>query len=169
MKSLGLALFVTGFLTTGCSFASPDKRPVKTSGETVITTTIDGVAIRANIGTHEIQIGKESDGRPEVPKTSCTYSRYPCSVVDSVEVRVGEVKLFVPRSAFCDLADVNNGQVIRGETGFLLRLYGGDASESYVATIHFDKTRILSRTLASFQAPGEALQKTTYYESTLGD
>jgi hypothetical protein len=74
--------------------------------------------------------------------TNCTYSRYPCSIVDGVDIVVNGSSLFVPRSAFSDLADLIDAELKVGGKNHVLRLGGGDASDTYVATIEFDAARV---------------------------
>ncbi len=136
---------------------------VATHGDTTISATIDKWNARATITTHEVQIGKPSDGRPEVIQSSCTYSRYPCSVVDRLQITVNGNALFIPRSAFCDLADLNDAEIVSGTNGLILRLGGGDASEAYIVKIEFDGTRVTRRTLSSGTLPNKPLQETIYH------
>jgi hypothetical protein len=132
------------------------------NGETVVVASSPKVDVRVQIRTHEVQIGGPSEKRPEVIRSSCTYSRYPCSLVDSIEISVNGKQIFVPRSVFCDLADLNTAEIGIGATETMLTLNGGDASESYFVKITFDAERVKSRRLFSSIAPNKPLQETTY-------
>lgn len=149
--------------------ANPVSTPVKAQGETVAVATADKLTVRVTIKTHEIQIGKPSDGRPAVIESNCTYSKYPCSIVDRVDITVNGNALFIPRSAFCDLADLNIATINVSEKRSVLMLYGGDASESYSVEIEFDATQVRRRTLSSGELPNEPLQETIYHVVVLGD
>jgi len=95
-------------------------------------------------------------------------SRMPCSVVDGMTVSVNAEALFIPRSVFCDLADVGAASLHTTGKGWVLTLTGGDASESYGVTIEFDATAVHRRTLTAAEA-GQKLQETNYYRVVLGD
>jgi hypothetical protein len=138
--------------------------PVKPAGETVLAAEYPGLVIQIKIATHEVDIGKPGDRHPEAIKSSCTYSRYPCSVVDGIEIGVNGKALFVPRSVFSDRADLNGAEIRPDKDGVVLVLSGGDASESYELRITFDAEHVTGRTLISGEF-GDVLQKTTYFQS----
>jgi hypothetical protein len=140
---------------------------VASSGNTVVGLSADGSNVRVTISTHEVKNGTPS--KPVIPKHSaCTMSRMPCSVVDAVAVSVNGEALFIPRSVFCDLADVGAASLQTTRKGWVLTLTGGDASESYSVTIEFDATSVHRRTLTAAEA-GQKLQETNYYRVVLGD
>ena len=138
--------------------------PVKSTGETIIAARYPDLAIQAKIATHEIAIGQPSDGRPEVIRSNCTYSRYPCSIVDHIDISVNGKSIFVPRSVFSDLADLNWAEIRVNKNSATLILDGGDASESYTLKIFFDAQRVKSRILIAGEF-GDVLQQTTYFKS----
>ncbi len=136
---------------------------VSAQGETVVSASAGKLTVQVIIKTHEVQIGKPSDTRPAVIDSNCTYSRYPCSIVDQLGIVVNGTALFVPRSSFCDLADVNKAEIRFGEKGVFLRLDGGDGAESFIVKIEFDKTRVKRRTVAAGEAADQLLQETNYH------
>jgi hypothetical protein len=135
---------------------------VKSNGETLLVKAFGKFKVQIRIRTHEIIIGKPSDKRPDKTESSCTYSRYPCSMVDSLEISVNGAPLFVPRSSFCSFSDLNfiELELIREE--LVLVLKGGDASESYVGRIVFDQDRIIRKNVSSALAPNSILEETRY-------
>jgi hypothetical protein len=169
MKSAWLIAFLGMVLATGCAHAAQAPSPIASQGETQITATIGKLKVQVRIKTHELQIGKPSDTRPTVIETNCTYSRYPCSIVDRVEIMVNGKPLFIPRSTFCDLADLHKAEIRADEKGPILTLYGGDASESYMVKIEFDETRVKRRTLSTVMSADQPLQETTYHVQVLGE
>jgi hypothetical protein len=135
---------------------------VAPSGKTTIDLRSGTSKIQATFSTHEVQNGTASS--PVTPKhLPCTMSRIPCSVVDAVNMKVDGKALFVPRSVFCDLADVNTASLRTAGKGWVLTLIGGDASEAYELTIEFDAERVSRRTLTAGES-GQKLQETNYYE-----
>jgi hypothetical protein len=143
--------------------------PVAETGETVVTASAGKLTAQVRIRTREVQIGKPSDGRPAVIESNCTYSKYPCSLVDHLTITVNGRPLFIPRSIFCDLADLTSAELRASEPRSALILYGGDASEAYIVKIEFDATQVKSRTLSSGLSPSEPLQETIYHAVVLGE
>ncbi len=147
----------------GVEVEAVERALIAPSGETVIVASSAKVNVRVQVRTHEVQIGQPSEKRPDVIRSSCTYSRYPCSVVDDIEIFVNGKPIFVPRSAFCDLADLNTAEIRIEQKKSILTLNGGDASESYIVKIDFDAERVKSRRLSSSMAPDKLLQETVYH------
>jgi hypothetical protein len=162
MKTTCFLVCLSMTLAMGNSYAAQAPTPVAQQGETRVVSIFGKVRVQAKIKTHEMQIGKPSDGRPAVIQSNCTYSRYPCSIVDRIDITVNGKSLFVPRSAFCDLADVSEAQIHVDDQEFVLRLDGGDASEGYIATVEFDAQRVKRRTVSSGTLPDHPLQETVY-------
>ena len=144
--------------------AAPVSVKVASHGQTSVSVTANKLLVQVKIRTHEEEIGKQSDPPPKVIDSNCTYSRYPCSVVDRLEIIVKGVSLFVPRSAFCDLADLNTAEINTSTRGITLKLVGGDGAASFVVNIEFDANRVKRRTLAGGESGGKLSQDTTYHE-----
>jgi hypothetical protein len=89
-------------------------------------------------------------------------SRIPCSVVDGLEITIGGKSVFIPRSVFADLSDVNDAKVIMQKGAYVLLLTGGDASESYIVKIVFDSQRVIYRSVTSGEFQQHPLQETFY-------
>ena len=130
-------------------------------GVTEIKSTFGKTQVLIKITNHEFEIGKPSDQRPKQILSSCTYARFPCSPVDYLEIFVNGQPLFVARSVYADLADVNKAKLQRKKGQFILTLDGGDASESFTLALFFDEQLIKKRILKSNEA-NQVLQETTY-------
>ena len=152
---------------SGSSLAATLQHPsarVAAQGETKITATLGGTRVAVQFFTHKVDIGKPSDEPPKRRMSSCTYSRIPCSLTDAVEISVAGHPVFVPRSAFADLADINGAELHLIAPGrFRLALTGGDASEAYEANIVFDRHRVRERTVTASEAQMVA-EKTVYFD-----
>jgi hypothetical protein len=135
---------------------------VASNGETVIAARSRTMSVRVRIVTREVEIGKPSDERPDVITSSCTYSRYPCSLVDLITIEANGTSLFVPRAAFRNLADLNVIDVTVRQKKAVLTISGGDASESYSARIRFNRERITGMSVFDGES-GKKLQETTFY------
>ena len=145
------------------------RKSISPNGEMAMVAKSSKLSVQVKIITHEVQIGEPSDKRPDVIRLSCTYSRYPCSIVDSIIITVNGKPIIVPRSLFCDLADLNTAEIQIEESESILTLNGGDASESYLVKIDFDERQVKRKRLYSKMSPNEPLQETTYHIVTLGN
>ncbi len=143
--------------------------PIASTGETVIKKSSATFNVQVEVKTHEVQIGKPSEKRPDKIRTNCTYSRYPCSIVDYIDVTVNNRQIFVPRSVFSDLADLNTAGIkIEGQKA-ILTFEAGDASESLILRIEFDAERVTRREMIAGEVPGSKLQETNYYQVIIED
>jgi len=152
------------------TYAETTQQPTKiaSSGETAIANHSRKFSVQVRITTHEVQIGKPSDKPPDIITSSCTYSRFPCSVVDLVIISVNGKPIDVPRSAFCSLADLNEADLRVGQKEAVLTLSAGDASESYSLRIRFNRERVTGLSLFDGES-GKKFQETTYYKVVVGD
>jgi hypothetical protein len=114
-----------------CSAAPPPEKTAEMSQEVVSIAEVFGKdKVTVKISVHEADIGKPGDEWPKKRLTNCTYTRYPCSLVDLIEVSINGEALFVGRSVFADLADISDATVAKKKGRFVLTLHGGDASEA---------------------------------------
>jgi hypothetical protein len=142
------------------SFAE-NRYPVKSTGETTIAAKYPNLVIQVKIATHEVDIGEEpSENRRYLIKTNCTYTRYPCSIVDYIDISVNGKPLYVSRSVFSDLADLNKAEIRADKDSATLILDGGDAS---VLKVSFNAKRVKSRTLIAGEFDA-VVEKTTYFQ-----
>ena len=147
-----------------------DKKFVVQNGETLIGAHSEKLNVRVKIVTHTVDIGKPFDEKPKVVHSSCTYTKYPCSIVDAIDITVNGKPFFVPRSTFCDISDLNTAEVkIIEENKSILTLIGGHELGSYIVKIEFDKDRIKRRSLIDPELPDKPNQITIYYRRTAGD
>jgi uncharacterized Fe-S center protein len=142
-----------------------ERKPVAPTGETVIVANSPKFSVRVKIVTHEVDIGKPSDGRPKVIRSRCTYSRYPCSIVDRLNITVNGKSVHVPCSVLCSVtADLNTAEVKIEQNKSILILTGGDASESYIVKIEFNGEMVTHSVVFSGEAPDEPLAEITYHQ-----
>ena len=140
-------------MVCGAEPLDANQAKVVSQGVTDVTAAFGKTQVVVKITTHGVDIGKPSDKWPQKRLSSCTYSRFPCSLVDYVEVSVNGLALFVARSVYADLADVGIASLHKKKKGqFVLTLRGGDASESYTVEVMFDENLVRERTLVSNQA-----------------
>lgn len=143
---------------------------IASKGKTVIVAKSAKFNVRVIIKTHEVQIGKPSDKRLDVIRSSCTYSRYPCSIVDYIDIDVNGKAIVVPRSVFCDLSDLNAAEVQINRGDAVVTLTGGDASESYMVKIEFDTEHVKRKSeYWSEYSKDEPSEETTYHKLILGN
>ncbi|HKV96972.1 MAG TPA: hypothetical protein VJR90_05730 [Gammaproteobacteria bacterium] len=164
LVSLGGACLFVALTAQAQNFLDAVK--ILPKGNTIISTTIKNVNVVVTIKTHEIQNGTPSHIDTTATKfTSCTNSRVPCSVVDNVTISVNGKNIFVPRSVFCDLADLDRGMLVtdNGNQQLALIFWVGDAAEAYIVKIDFNNVRVTRRRLSLDIHQRELLQDTKYY------
>lgn len=169
MKSFGVLFCFGAMLAMTCASTVQASTRVAESGETRVAATSRKLKVQVQLKTHEVQINQPNGGKLAGIEMNCTYSRFPCSIVDMVQITVNNHPLYVPRSAFCDLADLNTAEVQANEKESILTLRGGDASEAYIVKIEFDETHVERRTLSSEMSPDQPLQQTIYYVVVVGN
>ena len=130
------------------------------AGETAVSASLGKVKLHAVFNTSIVKINTD-DKIPQFPQ--CTYSRFPCVVVQQLRLSVNDVRIFVPRSAYADLGDIQSAEFSNKAGRFILTIKGGDASESYIAQIVFSK-RLQERRLYSAEDPIHPLEVTHYYD-----
>jgi len=167
MTIVSVLMALLCLLFANVTVSDPLSIKVASHGQTIISASAKGLTVQVKIDTHEQQIGKSSDPPPRVVDSNCTYSRYPCSIVDQLEIIVNGATIFVPRSSFCDLADLNNAVITFNNGGSVqLRLEAGDGAEGTIVTIAFDSNQVRRRTVASGESAKRLLQDTRYYAVT---
>jgi hypothetical protein len=71
--------------------------------------------------------------------------------------------VFIPRSAYADLGDIETAKLNVSNGRMTLTITGGDASEAYVAKLFFDRQRVLERRLYSGEDDTHPLEVSHYY------
>jgi hypothetical protein len=167
MKKIFILVVCLPILLATASHAQivQQQKPVAANGETVIKANSPKFNVRVKIVTHQVNIGKPSDKRSEVIPSRCAYSsRYPCSIVDRIDIAVNGKSIGVPCAALCSVtADLHMAEV-RIEYGIaILTLRGGGEPDSFVVKIEFDSKRVLHSALSYGEAEDDPLEETTYH------
>lgn len=91
-----------------------------------------------------------------------TEVRPPDAVVTAVHIRVGDREIFVPLSAYADLADPSSISIHVAPKSASLSIRGGDASTSYDATLTFAGSFVTRRVVRNRAFPESAWEETRY-------
>jgi hypothetical protein len=164
MKQMYFILCLCAALSASMAHGSQAMTKVAAQGETHLDLRTGIIAVQVTIDAHKIMIGSPSDPIPKINKTNCTYSKYPCSIVDWIGISIDGKKVIVPRSAFADLADLNDADIKVTKSGWIIDLGGGDGAESYIVHIYFDTNSVKRRTVFSGMDPESVLEETTYHQ-----
>lgn len=92
----------------------------------------------------------------------------PRFLITEVEIFVNKDKIFVPLSAYCDLANPQKLSLDTTEKDFLLSIYGGETATAYKAELRFNKLSFQKRKVFHREFPQEAWEETVY-SFNLGD
>lgn len=88
----------------------------------------------------------------------------PRLLITDIEILLKDTKIFVPLSAYCDLANPSQVELkVINHNSFSLIIYGGDAGVSYITELIFKDQKIKSRKVAHGEFPNEAWEKTEYH------
>lgn len=156
------SLMVICFLLVQCSHVLSQTRASKINpnGETTVSAVIAKAKLVAIFQTSIVEVSND-DKIPRLPQ--CTYSRVPCVIVRQLKIFVNDVEVFVPRSVYADIGDLQSAEFSQKDGLYTLTLTGGDASESYISRITFDK-QMRERRLYSAGNQTRALETTRYHE-----
>ena len=163
MKSLLLICFFALFCpkVNGGSVSA-----INPDGATTITATVGKTRLDVVFHTSSVNVSQGD----KIPRfAQCTYSKIPCVLTRQVKLLVNGEDLFLPRSAYADLGDIQSAQILLQGEKFELIVKGGDASEAYIAHILFDRRRVLGRRLFSAGDTSHALESIQYYEVSTRD
>lgn len=133
-----------------------------TAKKAVISKEIGTDKIMVRLKMHPVDIGSPNSPPPKKRGSNCTYTYFPCSVVDDLEILVNDKPLNLPRSLFADLADLNGINFKKTKQGFAVELGGGQTAEAYYVDIIFNDKYLLQRKIFSAEFPEEFIQETTY-------
>ncbi len=165
---LFVAIFLFCGLFSGNSLYGKEKpRKIPSEGKFMMSEKIGADLIKVTIYIKRLKIAKSSFPPSEERENNCTYSRIPCSLVVNLTIELNGKHVAVGRTPFADLSDLNEAELKKNGQRYVLTLYGGDASESYIVNIEFDAKRVLTREVFSALAPDAILERTQFFEFEL--
>lgn len=88
--------------------------------------------------------------------------RRPATIVTVVEIRVGDREVFVPLSAYADLAEPRSISLQTVGKAATLSILGGDASVAYEAVLTFAESFVSKRRVHNRAFPDTAWEETKY-------
>lgn len=135
------------------------------NGISILQRADDGHHLVLQFTTHTVQPPKETQDFPYDWSSDCTGSLTPCVLLDNLQIRYDDHRIFISRSAYADCSDFGHAAVTLHDGIYSLRLQGGNAEGGYIVTIRFNHTRVLDRTLVSGEDSSEILERTTYYRT----
>ena len=142
--------------------ASAHRVSIKPSGSTMFSASSQGVEIKITIKTRQIENGIPSRPDDEAIKSGCTNTRFPCSKIETISILVNSHELILPSPITRYLADVATGEIIVERGKYVLRMYGGDASEAYFTDIQFNNCCVIRQTMWSAEFPGRPTSDIAY-------
>lgn len=83
-------------------------------------------------------------------------------VVSTIQLTVGERRLYIPLSAYGDLADPRDACLANESDPYRLVIRGGDASSSYEAMLEFDDRFLRKRRIFLREFPTQRWEETVY-------
>jgi hypothetical protein len=101
-------------------------------GDQTVREVIGGVEVAVQLRIRDAQQCENPEGWLWGSEQGC-----PRRAVSALTVQSGDQRVFVPVSAYADLAAVRSVSVASTRDGFSVNLSGGDAATSYRAALHF--------------------------------
>ena len=166
MKNILLILFccIYPFFALHANAAEKIVR-IDPKGITVLFAKAGKSQIKIKIKTHIIDIGSETDKRPEITRSNCTYTKFPCSVVNCIDIFVNGESIVTYDSIFTDIADLNTAKILIDKSKYFLILETGDISNGTIVKIEFNEFRVKGRIVESRRLRSR-LEETKYYAIT---
>jgi hypothetical protein len=93
----------------------------------------------------------------------------PCSIVDGIRILKNGKAVFVFRSAYADLGDLNDAELLIGKEISVLKLSVGDGAQGYFVKIEFDAESVKRRTVGSAPDFNEPSEQTVYHMVVFGN
>ena len=152
------ALLMAQFQVAG----KPRTVRVASKGQTTLEATSGTTTVKVTIYTHELRTWRHDEINSRQPDSNCVIERVPCSIVDSIRIVVNGKPVFVFRSVYADLGDLNDAELIVGKAVSFLKLSGADGAEGYDVKIEFDGKSVRRRTVYGL-VPDEPAEQTTYH------
>jgi hypothetical protein len=139
------------------------KEPITDKGETIVAAFSSKFKVRVTIQTTRIP------GRlPFVSEEELGSNTNP-TVIKMISITINGTPLFVSRSAFADLVDPREARISFQSKQVVLTVWGGDAADSYIMRLYFDRKAVWRRTLSSAIPPPVVTEETRYRLRTLRD
>ena len=87
MFRIALSIALCAVMICNAAPLAVDKKNVASLGTTEIANSFGKIHVSVKIETHEVDIGRPSDPWPERRVSSCTHSRFPCSLVEGNDLQ----------------------------------------------------------------------------------
>lgn len=152
--------FLYLWLCCSCPAIQAQTHRVQVDGETTV---------RQNIGRQEIVASLRTWSVPEqlrktgVSFAQCSGSRVPCLLTEKMAVSINGTAIPLPRSAYADLGDVSTVELKSADYSIVLLVHGGDASESYMAKLIFERGALIKRELYSSEDSAHPVEISRYF------
>lgn len=135
----------TAMLLSGLAAAAPAFQGIADSGETRLRAQHANRSIEVSIITSKRRAALTPD---ELDSTAPERR-----VVEKISITVNNREVYVPRSVIYGLVPPTEASLRAGTPLSVLTVHGGDASESYVVRIEFDRERVRRLIVASGLLP----------------
>ncbi len=153
-------LLVIEFLLLWTAFPaySEERKVISVSGKTTLRALFKQSRVIVNIQT----VRADTDAKNLPGISSCSYIR-------KLDLSISGRSLFVPRSVFADLFSPREVSIQPRKDEYVLLISGRDGANSYLLEVHFNKIKIIRRTLYSSLIPNRPVEETRYWLRVMRD
>jgi hypothetical protein len=137
---------------------------VASKGQITLEVTSGTNTVKVTIYTRELRTWRQSESNLYQPDSNCVIDRVPCSIVETIKIVKNGKPVFVWRSVYADLGDLNDATLIIGKEISTLELSVGDGAEGYFVKIEFDGKSVRRRTIhLDTDEPSDQTEQTVYH------
>lgn len=140
------------FFAWSASVYAEEKVTIAEQGKTIVEAKSENLKIKATFTASPVK------SEPYAP----FYYRRSC--IENIEIMANGKLLAVPRSVYLDICHASEAEVVFKNKEAVLKIYGGDASESYEVHMHFNSKAVSRRVVYTPILPGKPLEETRYWE-----
>lgn len=90
-------------------------------------------------------------------------------IIGNIEAKYHGTAIAVPRSSYCDIANVNSVRLTEKKGGARLEIEGGDASTAYHCLLTFKLDSLIARKICDGEFPDHFFEQTTYVNRAVPD
>ncbi len=119
----------------------------------------------------DLRVHPTSEETPQDDRYWGPDGSIPKRLIDDIKLRIGAALIDIPKTAFCDLADIQvmSLRVLESESTVSVWVRGGDGAGGYRARLEVVDGAIARRSITHFNPDGEFVEETVKFASWCGD
>jgi len=157
-----IAIFASGILILSLGSAMADE----SEGHRIITKKTEKIRVSVQIGSRLEGVHAKSIWWGTIDTEDVKEIR---DYVERLTINVAGEVILVPLSAYADLCSFRHVELQENHNRFLIKIKGGHAASSYLATIIVNDSRVVERNVVHGEFRNTVLERTIYSEQKVVD